>query len=173
MNELVRFALAAFFPRVEDLPGVAELELDAQISQLRRESTLLFWTGLVAASVFFQLSPVLTVRRPWPAYFLTEEQLDAHANGIASYPLYLVRQIIVLLKLVGGLFWGQSREVRAFIALPPYEPDPGTRRMAPQIARFASTAARAPVPALVQLGRREEARGRVDGPHELEIGKVA
>lgn len=160
MNELVRLALVAFFPRVDDLPGLAELGVEEKIVALRRESTPLFWFGMVAAALLFQLTPILTVRRPWPAVFLTEEQLDAHAHALAAHPFYVLRQIIVLLKLTGGIFWGASPEIRATLSLPAYPADPGTRRVEPHPARFVP-GPRAPVAALVQLGRREEQRGRV------------
>lgn len=159
VNDLVRFALVAFFPREGDLPGLAELGIDEQVAALRRDTTALFWLGIVAAAVFFQISPILTVRRPLPAIFLTEEQLDAHAHGLATLPWYLVRQIVVLLKLVGGMFWGQSDAVRASLALPPYEGDPGTRRTE-GIVRRPRVRERAPSEVLVQIGRRDEARGR-------------
>lgn len=171
MNELVRFALVAFYPRVDDLPGLAELGVEEKIATLRRESTRLFWCGLVAAAVFFQLSPILTVRRPLPAVFLTEDQLDEHADRLATIPVYLIRQLIVLLKLTAGIFWGQSPELRAFLHLPAYGDDPGTRRLEARVSPPVAPA-RAPVEKLVELGRREEARGR--GPrhhHDQAIGK--
>jgi hypothetical protein len=171
VNELVRFALVAFYPRVDDLPGLAELGVDDKIATLRRESTGLFWLGIVAAALFFQLSPILTVRRPWPAVFLTEDQLDEHANRLATTPVYLVRQLIVLLKLTAGIFWGQSPELRAFVHLPAYGEDPGTRRLGASVSPPVPPA-RAPVEALVQLGRREQERGR--GPrhdHDHAVGK--
>jgi hypothetical protein len=165
VNELVRFALVAFFPRVDDLPGLAELGVDEKIAALRRESTVLFWFGIVTAAVFFQLTPVLTVRRPVPAVLLSEEQLDEHAHKLASFPVYVLRQLIVLLKMTGGLFWGESPEIRAFLHLPAYGDDPGTRRLdgdrAPLVLRE-----RAPVAALVQLGRREQERGRGTPEHD-------
>jgi hypothetical protein len=159
VNELVRFALVAYFPRVGDLPGLAELGVDEKIVTLRRESTLFFWTGLVAASLFFQLTPLLTVRRPWPAVLLPADQLDEHAHKLSTHRVYLIRQILVLLKLVAGMFWGQSPEVRAFLGLPAYAEDPGTRRTEPLVARPV-LALRAPVEPLVKLGRREHERGR-------------
>jgi len=172
VNELVRFALVAFFPRVDDLPGLADLDVDEKIAALRRESTLLFWTGIVAAAIFFQLTPILTVRRPVPAALLSAEKLDEHADKIATHPAYLVRQIIVLLKLMAGIFWGQSPEVRAYLHLPPYPADPGTRRIEPMVARPA-IAPRAPVEPLVQLGRREEERGRGRDHRDLDAGNAA
>lgn len=171
MNDLVCFALAAFFPREGDLPGLAELGVERQVAALRRDSTVLFWIGLVGAALFFQVSPILTVRRPWPAVLLTEEQLDAHAHGLSTQRNYLIRQIIVLLKLVGGMFWGQSPEVRAFLALPPYPPDPGTRRTAPLVARSAPRD-RAPSAPLVQIGRRDAEKGRGrdhDHRHAIDV----
>lgn len=172
MNELVRFALVTFFPRVDDLPGLDELGVDEKIERLRRESTWLFWLGVVGAAFFFQISPVITVYRPWPAVFLEPEQLDQHAYKLATHPVYLIRQMAVLLKLVAGLFWGQSPEIRAFIDLPAYEPDPGTRRLEPMIQR-PPTAPRGPADKLVKLGRREEERGRVADEAHLAEGKVA
>ena len=174
MNELVRFALVALFPGDGDLPGLAELGVDDKITAIRRDSTPLFWLGLVGAALFFQLSPILTVRRPWPAVWLEPEQLDLHANRIATHPSYLIRQIMMLLKLVGGLFWGESPEIRAAMALPPYPADPGSRRTEPQIARVV-LAERAPAPALVKLGRRETERGRgaPDLTHSITTGPQA
>jgi hypothetical protein len=171
VNDLVRFALVAFFPREGDLPGLAELGVDEQVAALRRDSTALFWLGLVGAALFFQLTPILTVRRPWPAVFLTEEQLDAHAHGLATSGPYLIRQIVVLLKLVAGMFWGQSAQVRAALALPPYEGDPGTRRTEVIVPRPALRP-RAPAAPLVQIGRRDEAKGRGrdhDRTHALDV----
>ena len=55
-------------------------------------------------------------------------ELIAHAHALATHPVYVIRQLIVLLKLMGGVFWGESPEVRAFLHLPAYPADPGTRR---------------------------------------------
>jgi hypothetical protein len=159
VNELVRFAMVAFFPRVDDLPGLAELGVEEKIARLRRETTLLFWTGICAATLFFHLSPILTVHRPLPASLLSEEELDAHAFKLGTHPVYLVRQIVMLLKLMAGVFWGESPEIRAFLHLAPYAADPGTRREASSVAPQLLLP-RAPVPQLVQLGVREEERGR-------------
>ena len=145
MEALVCFALIAFFPREGDLPGLAELGVEAKIARLRRESTLLFWTGLVAAAIFFQLSPIATMRNaPGPRRCSRPSDLDTHAYRTRhATALYVVRQIIVLLKLMGGVFWGESPEIRAFLSLPPYGPDPGTRRIERRVARRAAPSARA------------------------------
>jgi hypothetical protein len=167
VTELVRFAMVAFYPRVGDTPGLAELGVEEKIARLRRESTTLFWTGVVAAAVFFHLSPILTVRRPLPAVLLSEEQLDRHAYALATHPAYPIRQLVVLLKLMAGVFWGESPEIRARVQLPPYGRDPVTRRLEPRVAPPA-VPARAPVPALVALGKRELSKGRgMDHVHGL------
>lgn len=171
VNDLVRFALVAYFPREGDIPGLAEMDVDTKIAALRRESTWLFWLGLVGAAFFFQITPVLTLKLPIPAVWLDEEQLDLHAHKLTSHPSYLIRQILVLLKLVGGIFWGQSPEVRRALSLPAYPPDPGTRRTE-AFVEPPSMEPRAPGETLVLLGRREEARGRgrdYDRHHALDV----
>jgi hypothetical protein len=159
MNELVKMAMVALYPRTATLPGLAELDIDDKVAALRRESTLLFWTGIVFASIVFQLSPILTVRRPWPAAFLSEDELDRHAHGLATHPFYFLRQLINLLKIMGGALWGASPEVRASIHLPAYGVDPKTRRLG-IVKSSTLVVPRAPVDALVELGRVELARGR-------------
>lgn len=159
MNGLVRFALVAYFPREGDLPGLAELGVDDKLAALRRDSTWLFWLGLVLAAVFFQVTPIVTVRRPYLAAWLDEDELDEHAMKLSANRSYLARQILMILKLVGGLFWAQSSEIRARIGLPAYPDDPGTRRVESMVARPV-LAARAPGESLVRIGRKEEAIGR-------------
>ena len=160
VNELVRFALTAYYPRTDDLPGLADLNVDDKIAAFRRESTGLFWLGIVAAAVFFQLSPVLTLKRPWLASWLTPEELDLHAHKLTSHAWYLVRQMPMMLKLIGGIFWAQSPEIRSFVNLPPYPPDPGTRRMEEFVPRFVAPPRVVASDKLIELGRRERDKGR-------------
>jgi len=133
--------------------------VEEKIETMRRESTRLFWTGIVVGALFFQVSPILTLRRPWLAAFLTDDELDLHANALATHPVYLVRQLTVLLKVMAGLFWGESPEIRAFIHLPAYGDDPKTRRAERHVPPVLAPI-RAPVDALVTLGRHERERGR-------------
>lgn len=160
VNELVRFALTAYYPRTDDLPGLADLGVDEKIATFRRESTGVFWLGIVMAAVFFQLSPVFTLKRPWLASWLTPEELDRHAHALTSHPVYLVRQMPMMLKLIGGIFWGQSPEVRSFVNLAPYPPDPGTRRTEEFIPRFEAPPRVIVSDKLVEIGRKELVRGR-------------
>lgn len=159
MNELVRLALTAFFPRVDDLPGLAELGVEQKIIDLRRESTWLFWFGIASASFFFEITPLFTVRKLSLASWLSAEDLDKHAYTLATNRIYLVRQLTVLLKLVAGMLWAQSPEIRAFLNLPAYPPDPGTRRMEAFVPRSLPSA-RAPAPVLIEIGKKERALGR-------------
>lgn len=170
VNDLVRFALVAFYPTVDDLPGLADLDVDAHIASLRRETTLFMWVGIVAAAVLFQITPILTVRRPWLAVSLTDDELDAHAHALSNHPAYLIRQLILLLKLFGGIFWAEAPEVRQLLNLPPYPPDPGTRRTEAHVSR-PEPGDRAPLPVLVALGRREQALGRGIDHYDEAVGK--
>lgn len=172
VNLIVRAALVAFYPRVDDVPGLDELGVDEKIEALRRESTWLFWIGVVGAAVLFQLTQIVTIKRPLIAAWLSDDELDDHTYRLATIPVYAIRQTAVLLKLVAGMFWAQSPEIRAMIALPPYPPDPGTRQVAATVARPLPPP-RAPAPSLVRLGLREKAKGRgLDAPH-AEDGRVA
>lgn len=127
---LVRSALVALYPRTEELPGIADTDLDAFLPRFRRESPWLMWIGIVAATLLFHLTPLFTVLVPLPAFALPAGLRDRHADRIAQSPLYLVRQAIFLLKLPGGLCWGAHPAVRARFALPALAPDPGTFRSA-------------------------------------------
>jgi hypothetical protein len=156
LNQLVRFTMVSMFPQEGDLPGLADLDVDEKIVTLRRESTHLLWLGLVLASLLFLLSPILTVRRLCLASSLRDEELDRHAFKLATHRSYAVRQLLNLVKLIGGIFWGQSPEVRAYLELPAYGQDPGTRRLDADVV----PPPRPPrsTTKLVQIGRREEER---------------
>jgi len=160
VNEFVRFALSAYYPRTDDLPGLADLGVDEKIAAFRRESTTIFWIGIVAAAVFFQISPLLTLKRPWLATWLTPEELDKHAHSLTSHPVYLFRQMPMMLKLIGGIFWAQSPEIRSFVNLPPYPEDPGTRRTEAVIPRFVPPPREITSETLIELGRKERGLGR-------------
>lgn len=125
---LIRSAMTALYPRAAGLPGVADTELDAFLLRFRREAPALMWLGLCLGAVVFALTPVLTVGRPLPSFWLSERARDRHANKIASHPLYLLRQTVFLLKMVAGMCWAEHPAVRARLHLAPYPSDPGTFR---------------------------------------------
>jgi hypothetical protein len=163
VNRLVRFAMVALFPREEPLPGVEDLDLDAKIAAFRRESAPLLWLGVVGGAILFQVAPLVTLRKPLLASWLSAEDLDRHAFRLAGHPFYLVRQLMFLLKMMGGIFWAQSDIVRASIHLPAYGADPGTRRVERHVA-LPEFPPYEPAPLLLALGRHERERGRGSTP---------
>jgi hypothetical protein len=128
MTWLVRAAIVMLYPRVGDLPGAEDCDLDAFLERFRRETTPLMWLGVVIGAIVFQLTPVVTVFVPLPASLLSQELSNRHAERIATTNVYLLRQAVFLVKLAAGLAWGGHPRVRERFALPPLAPDPGTWR---------------------------------------------
>lgn len=127
---LVKHAMQALYPPHGDLPGIADLEPDTFLVQYKREVSMLMWLGVLLGAVVFAFAPLLTVGIPLPSFLLPKKALDRHADRLASHSIYLVRQSVFLLKLVGGMCWGQHPKVRERLNLTPYQPDPGTWRAA-------------------------------------------
>ena len=128
LNALVRSALVAYYPRTAAMPGVEDCGVDAFIEKVRAETTMLMWIGIVASALAFQLTPIMTVFVPLPAFLLTPAARDRHAHAISTTKIYLLRQIIFVARMIGGLCWGTHPDVRKHFALPPLGPDPGTWR---------------------------------------------
>lgn len=128
MLALVRSAIVLLYPRTEDLPGAEDCDLDAFLARYREETTPLVWLGVVLGAVVFHLTPILTVKVPLPATWLSPKRADAHANAITTTDSYVLRQAIFLVKLVAGLAWGSDPKVRAKFALAPLPADPDTWR---------------------------------------------
>ncbi len=129
MTPLVRSAIVLLYPRTDLLPGAEDCDLDRFLARFRRESTTLVWLGVVLGAVVFHLSPVFTVHVPLPAFLLSPDLADRHAERISNSHVYLVRQTIFLVKFAAGLAWGAHPSVRARFALAPMPADPGTWRM--------------------------------------------
>ncbi len=125
---IVRSAMCAMMPPTAHLPGVRETGLDAFLWRLRRECDPVMWLGVIAGSVLFALTPILTLGIPLPAFLLPRRLLDVHAHRIATSRLYHLRQIVFLVKMAAGWCWAAHPDVRAAFALPPYPEDPGTFR---------------------------------------------
>ncbi len=128
MRWFVRFALSAIMPSSGDLKGVSETALDPFLDRLDRDAPPLFRFGVVLASLFFCLSPIITIWIPLPAFMLSKAQLRRHTEKGAGHPIYLIRQTIFLIKMVAGLCWSEDADVRATLGLPALDPDPGTWR---------------------------------------------
>ena len=118
--------MRALVPGGEGLCGLAETELDTFLRSYFREMDGISTGGLLLGTLLFVLAPVVTIGVPLPSFLLPEKWLDTHANRIAAHPIYLVRQGILVLKMVAGLCWGADPTVRRQLGLEPYPPDPGT-----------------------------------------------
>lgn len=126
---LVRSAMCDLMPRTAELPGLVDTDVTAFLRAMRRESSGLYWLGVVVGAVVYALTPLLTVGWPLPSMLLPARQRDLHAQRVVASDLYLMRQAVFLLRLSGGMCWGMHPSVRACFALPPYPPDPGTVRV--------------------------------------------
>ena len=118
--------MRAFMPGIDGLCGVADTEIESFIRSYLREMDSLSATGLVLGALLFVLAPVVTVGIPLPSFLLPQKWLDVYANRVASHPVYLIRQGIVVLKMAAGLCWGADPVVRRQLSLEPYPADPGT-----------------------------------------------
>ena len=128
MRWLVRSTIDTLYPRTEAFPGAADCGLDDFLPRFQRQTTMLMWVGVVLGSLVFQLTPLFTVFVPLPAMWLPRALADRHAERITTTNVYLVRQALFLVKMVAGLVWGTHPSVRAKLALPALETDPGTWR---------------------------------------------
>ncbi len=121
--------MVTFYPRSEHFPGIEDMDLDAYLARYQRETAPIMWLGFVLGTLLFHLTPFFTVYVPLPAFWLSAETRERHAQRLLGSPIYYVRQPIFLLKMVAGLLWGADARVRERLALPHYPADPGTRRL--------------------------------------------
>lgn len=128
MIRLIRWVMCALMPRTDRLPGLADMDVDGFLRRLRAESAPLFWWGLVLGALVFTVTPVMTVFLPLPAFLLPGSLLQRHAEKLRTSRIYLVRQMVIIVRLSAALCWGVDDRVRAAYALKPYPPDPGTMR---------------------------------------------
>ena len=128
MIALIAASMRDLMPRGGALPGIADTDVTGFLRRLRREASRDFWFGLLLGAIVYELTPILTVRVPLPAFALPVELRDAHARRVVESKSYLIRQAVFLVRLSAGLCWGCDPAVRACFALPAYPPDPGTFR---------------------------------------------
>ena len=120
--------LGAVLPPSGALPGLEGARALEFLARFRRESPRSMRLVLDLSVLLFLSSPLLTVGRPLPALWLSDELLDRHADRLARHRAYLLRQAMKMLKTVAGLVWGADPRVRAALSLPAYPADPGTWR---------------------------------------------
>lgn len=128
MIAVIRAAMCDLMPRGTALPGVADTGVDEFLRTLERESSALFWFGLVLGAWVYTLTPFMTVFVPLPSRLLPAGLRNRHAQRIGSSKVYLIRQAIAVVRLAAGLCWGRDPSVRAQLGLAPYPEDPGTYR---------------------------------------------
>ena len=122
--------MCALFPRTARLPGLSDTRVDEFLARFRQETTLAMWAGISLGTLLFVISPLLTVGLPLPAFWLPRAALDRHARKLANTPIYLVRQLMFLVKMMAGFCWAADPNVRRAFNLPALPPDPGTLRRA-------------------------------------------
>ena len=127
MGWLTLQALDAVLPGRGDCPGLAASSRGpVVVAELRREAPFEMRLVLTLAVWLWLLTPIFTVFVPLPAVLLPSRLKDRHTDRITTTPIYLIRQIALVLKQVAGLAWGQDPEVRKAYGLAPYASDPGT-----------------------------------------------
>jgi len=82
--------------------------------------------GIAAATFVFMITPIITVYLPLPAFLLRGRMLERHTTKLLGHRSYLIRQVVFLLKMVGGLCWGEHDKARARLGRPALPPDPRT-----------------------------------------------
>jgi hypothetical protein len=120
--------MCSMMPAGAGFPGVAETGVDEFIRRWKKDTPTRLWLGLAFGSVVFAAFPLFTIGVPLPAFMLGKKMRERYARKITSHPIYLVRQIIFLVKMAAGMCWGADGGVRAQLGLKPYPPDPGTWR---------------------------------------------
>ena len=128
MKWLIRKTMQDLYPASGELPGIEDTGLDTYLDKFKAEAPALMYTGLVAGSALYQLTPMLTVGKPLPAVLLSPELREQHAQKITSTSNYPLRQSIFLVKMVAGMCWGKDERVRRKMNMDAYEGDPGTWR---------------------------------------------
>ena len=128
MLQLTSWTFARIFPSTAALPGLDTFDSKPFIRQLHREAPFTIRATLIVSVLLFHLTPLLTLGIPLPAFLLSAKQVDAHAQRLSMSNIYLLRQIMLMLKTIGGLCWGAMPEVRQKLAMPVYPEDSGRWR---------------------------------------------
>jgi len=126
MYRIIAFAMCALLPSIDGLPGLTPRSSRHHARRLLTETSPLFRLGVVAGSLLFVLSPLITVGVPLPAFLLPRTLLDRHANRAASHRIYWVRQAMFLVKAAAALQWGADAEARRAVGMDPYPEQPDT-----------------------------------------------
>lgn len=119
-------AMQAMLPATRALPGVDDTEIKGFTRQFLTEASPMLKLGFYLGVLCFHLSPIVTIFVPLPAFLLPAGLRDKHAYKAATSRIYLLRQNVFLVKLVGGLCWGADMGVRQKLGQIALPLDPGT-----------------------------------------------
>ena len=125
MLQLTAWTLAVVFPSTPQLPGLDAIDSKPFIRQLHSEAPFTIRATLLASVLLFNLTPLLTLGIPLPAFLLSKARVDEHAQRLSGSPVYLLRQIMLMLKTIGGLCWGAAPTVREKLTMAAYAEDSG------------------------------------------------
>lgn len=128
MIRLIRNVMCDLMPATEELPGLADTDIDGFLRTLKDEAHPILWAGLTSSALLYAGSTSLTIHSPLPSPMLSAAARDEHAMKMSGSSFYLARQSTFLLKMYAGICWGQDPDVRRLMGLEPYPADPGTIR---------------------------------------------
>jgi hypothetical protein len=108
-------ALEAIFPRSADAryaERTAEADPDRDLDELLRAAPAMTALGIRAAIVMYGLAPLVLLRRLATFDALTEDERIELAARLSRSPVYLVRQMSMLLKTSGALSLARTSHLR-------------------------------------------------------------
>ena len=111
-------ALGAIYPShaTDSLPvGVCDLALGEYLRDLFASIPLMAALGLRAAIWIVALAPPFVLRRAVTVMGLDAKERQALVERLLSSSSYGIRQLVVALKAIGGLFFGGAASVKAAI----------------------------------------------------------
>ncbi len=128
MRWLTKQAMELVMPSGGRLKGIGETDMDGFLDAWEADAPAAFRWGLVAGSALVMASPVLTIGVPLPANALSPRKRDEHIYKLSMHPVYMVRQVSFIVKMVAGLAWGQDPDIRRDCGVVAQGDDPGTWR---------------------------------------------
>jgi hypothetical protein len=126
INWLCTRALRDVLPTSAAFPGLEACNLPAFVRRCNAEAPPLFKIALWASVAMWLASPIWTIYVPLPAVLLPRAWNDRHLRKMAGSRVYILRQVVLMLKQTGGACWGADPGVRKAAGMLPYPPDPGT-----------------------------------------------
>jgi hypothetical protein len=110
-----RDVLDSMYPRDADpvLPtGIVDLDVDAYLDDLGRSWPRLTFLVFRFAIVCIALAPFVLLRRLRTFHQLSRSERLRVIERMYASNAYVVRQLVVLVKAAGGIFYGASMQVR-------------------------------------------------------------